>query len=53
MEVTLKNPRGSIKRARVLSEVMDEGWESWLKEYVSGLDPRDHFRFYSEAVGGF
>lgn len=114
MEVTLKNPRGSIKHARVLYEVMDEGgfrawiyigrgkvnyaemqtvvsgapsirsffeyddnpdvsptyidngyirhrisicslfdWESWLKKYVSGLDPRDHFRFYSEAVGGF
>ncbi len=114
MEVTLKNPRGSIKTCRVLYEEMDEGgfrawiymgrgkvnyaemqtvvsgnpyiqaffeygdnpdvgprymdvgvithripicslsdWESWLKEYVSGSDPRDQFRVYREVVGGF
>jgi len=30
-----------------------DGWIAWLIEYVSGLDPRDHFKFYKKAVGGF
>jgi len=30
-----------------------DDWKAWLEEYVSGLDPRDAFRFYRDVVGAF
>lgn len=42
---------GDITHRSVINSLDD--WTAWLKEYVSGFDPLDHFRFYREAVGGF
>jgi hypothetical protein len=42
---------GEITHREQIDDLVD--WKLWLKEYVSGLDPLDHFRFYREVVGGF
>ncbi len=42
---------GQIYHRQEINSLDD--WKAWLEEYVSGLDPRDAFRFYRDVVGAF
>lgn len=42
---------GDITHRHRIENLSD--WAAWLKEYVSGIDPRDAFNLYKEVVGGF
>jgi len=42
---------GQIYHRQAINSLED--WRAWLEEYVSGLDPRDAFRFIAMLWGHF